>query len=31
MAVLFAYILRTATVLHRTAAIVPFTAPAQER
>ncbi|MFC6938636.1 hypothetical protein ACFQE8_01510 [Salinirubellus sp. GCM10025818] len=31
LTVLFAYILRTATVLHRTAAIVPFTAPAQER
>lgn len=30
LAVLFAYILRTATVARRTAAIIPFTAPSQE-
>lgn len=31
LAVLFSFILRTATVIHRTAAIIPFTTPAQER
>jgi len=28
--VLFAYILRTATVARRTAAVIPFTVPTQE-